>query len=390
MQMPSPPACGAGDVTKSLSAASFLRIVADRRIISRFAGLSSMQADNASSSLAAFTYRVLIFVGIVALAILAWRLADVLIIVFGGIILAATLRALTNFTVRHTPLQGRWALAVVVLALVALFALAGWLVGAQVSSQLQELFKLLPDAYERTRAWLQRLPIGNELLNFAKSAKEEGSGSLSGVAKVASGTFSALTDAVVMIFLGLYLAGDPDLYRRGVLHLVPVGGRKRALLALDAAGEALRKWLMGQLGAMVAVGCLTFAGLSLLGVPLAFALALIATLLEFIPFIGPILSGVPAVLVAFTVGPNEALYVVLLYLAIHQIEGNVIMPIVQKWAVKLAPALGIVSIVMFGLLFGLPGILFAVPLMVVVIALVKTLYVDGALEHEPAKRRAAS
>jgi len=171
---------------------------------------------------------------------------------------------------------------------------------------------------------------------------------------------------------------------------VPVAGRKRALLALDASGEALRKWLMGQLAAMVAVGCLTFAGLSLLGVPLAFALALIATLLEFIPFIGPILSGVPAVLVAFTVGPNEALYVVLLYLAIHQIEGNVIMPIVQKWAVKLAPALGIVSIVMFGLLFGLPGILFAVPLMVVVIALVKTLYVDGALEHEPAKRRAAS
>jgi len=349
-----------------------------------------MQTDDTSSSLAAFTYRALIFVGIVALVVLAWRLADVLIIVFGGIILAATLRALTNFTVRHTPLSDHLALAVVILLLVALIAFAVWLVGAQVSTQLQELFKLLPDAVGRTRAWLEGLPIGKQLLNFMASAKEEGSGSLSGVAKVASGTFSALTDALVMIFLGLYLAADPDLYRRGVLHLVPVGGRKRALLALDASGEALRKWLMGQLAAMVAVGCLTFAGLSLLGIPLASALALIALMLEFIPFIGPILSGVPAVLVAFTVGPTEAFYVVLLYLAIHQIEGNVIMPIVQKWAVKLAPALGIVAIVMFGLLFGLPGVLFAVPLMVVVIALVKTLYVDGALEREPAKRRTAS
>ena len=341
-----------------------------------------MPGENASGTLARFTYRVLIAVGIVALAILGWRLADVSVVVFGAIVLATALRSLTTFAVRHTPLPGRWALAVVVLLLVALLGVAGWLAGAQIAGQLQDLLKLMPDALARTRSWLEQLPTGKELLNFAHSAKEGSTGALSGVAKLASGTFGALTDIVVMVFLGLYLAGDPDLYRRGALRLVPVSGRKRALLALDASGDALRRWLLGQLAAMIAVGCLTFAGLSLLGMPLALSLSLIALLLEFIPFIGPILSGVPAVLVAFTVGPTEALYVALLYLFIHQIEGNVVMPIVQKWAVALPPALGILSVVMFGLLFGLPGVVFAVPLMVVVIALVKTLYVDGALEHE--------
>src|SRR3954469_11246676 len=156
-----------------------------------------MQPENHLSSLAAFTYRVLISVGIVALAVLAWRLSGVLIIAFGGIILAAMLRALTNFTVRHTPLSGRWALAVVILLLVALTVFAAWLVGAQMSIQLEALFSLLPDAVARTRAWLQRLPIGKGLLNLMASAGAEGPGSLSGVARVASGTVSAVTDVLV-------------------------------------------------------------------------------------------------------------------------------------------------------------------------------------------------
>lgn len=350
-----------------------------------------MQTENTSGALAAFTYRVLIAVGIVAVAALAWRLSSVFIIVFGGILLAAALRALTNFTVRHTPLSDRWALAAVVLVLLALLILGGWLIGEQVAAQLQELYKLLPDAVARTRAWMEKTPLGATILDYAHSVADggsDGSAGLASVAKFAAGTFGMLTNIIVILFLGLYLAADPDLYRRGAIDLIPHGGRERVRAALDASGVALRKWLMGQLSAMVAVGVLTFAALKLLHMPLALSLALIATLLEFIPFIGPILSGVPAVLVGFTVSPTEALYVAAAYLIIHQIEGNVVMPIVQKWAVALAPALGITAIVVFGLLFGLPGVLFAVPLIVVVIALVKTLYVE-ALEGQPAKRSVA-
>jgi len=265
--------------------------------------------------------------------------------------------------------------------------LGGWLIGEQVAVQVQELLKILPDAIARTRGWLGESPIGGALLEYGHSAADSGTETLASVAKFATGTFGVLTDMVLILFLGLYLAAEPELYRNGAIQLVPPHGRARARLALDASGEALRRWLMGQLSAMFAIGVLTFIALSLLRMPLSLSLSLIAGLLEFIPFIGPILSAVPAVLVGFTVSPAEALYVVLAYLIIHQIEGNVVMPIVQKWAVALPPALGIASILVFGWLFGIAGVLFAVPLIVVVIALVKTLYIDGALEAKPTVRR---
>jgi predicted PurR-regulated permease PerM len=348
-----------------------------------------MQRFTDAHPLARFSYRVLIAVGIVALAVLAWRLSGVFILIFGGIILAAALRALTRFTVRHTHIGERWALGLVVVTLLALLIVGGWLIGAQLTAQVQELIQLLPDAIARTRSWLEKSTLGAALLNYGRSMADSEGTSFSGLAKFASGTFGAVTDLIVILFLGLYLAAEPDLYRNGALRLIPRAGRARAAAALDASGRALRKWLMGQLSAMAAVGVLTFIALKILGMPLALSLALIAGLLEFIPFIGPLLSGVPAVLVAFTVSPAEALYVGIAYLVIHQVEGNVVMPIVQRWAVALPPALGIASIVVFGWLFGLAGVLFAVPLMVVVIALVETLYVEGALEHEPPGRAAA-
>jgi predicted PurR-regulated permease PerM len=339
-----------------------------------------MQIDDDAGTPAGFAVRVLIAIGLLALAALAWRLADIWVVVFGGIILAATLRALTNLVMRHTPVPNRIALPVVVLALVALLSLGGWLIGEQVATQLQTLTKLLPDAIARTRAWLQQTPLGSTLMNYLQSSASDSSGdTISSVARFASTTFGAVANLIVILFLGLYLAADPQLYRNGTLRLIPQSGRERAGRALDAAGVALRKWLGGQLSAMVVVGLLTFAALKLLHMPLALSLALIAGLLEFIPFVGPILSGVPAVLVAFTVSPTEAMYVAIAYLVIHQIEGNVVMPIVQKLAVELPPALGIASLVTFGLLFGVPGILLAVPLMVVAIALVKVLYIEGAL-----------
>jgi predicted PurR-regulated permease PerM len=348
-----------------------------------------MQTRTEARPLAGFCYRVLIAVGIVALAVLAWRLSGVFILVFGGILLAAALRALTNFAVSYAHLPPRLALVLVVLTLLAGLVLAFWLIGAQVSAQVQELIKILPDALARTRGWLEKSTLGSALLSYGESIADGGGDALSGVAKFASGTFGALTDFIVILFLGLYLAAEPNLYRNGTLRLIPLEGRERAAAALDASGRALRKWLIGQLSAMAAVGVLTFIALKILGMPLALSLALIAALLEFVPFLGPIVSAVPAVLVAFTVSPTAALYVAIAYLVIHQLEGNVVMPIVQRLAVALPPALGIASVVVFGWLFGLAGVLFAVPLMVVVVALVDTLYVEGALEGKLPPRVAA-
>lgn len=131
---------------------------------------------------------------------------------------------------------------------------------------------------------------------------------------------------------------------------------------------------------MLFVGFATAIGLAILGMPLALSLGVIAGVLAFIPFFGPIASGILAVVLAFTQGPTHALYVAGLMILIQQVEGNVLMPLVQRWAVSLPPVLGILAGVIFGVLFGLVGVLFATPLIVVVMVLVQTLYIEAFLE----------
>lgn len=183
----------------------------------------------------------------------------------------------------------------------------------------------------------------------------------------------ALTAAVLAAALAA------SLYRRGLLRLLPRSGGPDAEEAMDAASGALRKWLLGKLVSMLLVGILTTTGLWLLGVPLALSLGVLAGALEFVPFIGPVVAAVPGILFAFTQSPSTALYVALLYLGIQQVESYLIMPLVQRWAVALPPALAILAVVGFGVLFGVLGLLFAVPLMVLVMVLVEKLYVETAL-----------
>jgi predicted PurR-regulated permease PerM len=348
------------------------------------------EIEPARLSLAQYTYRVLIAVAIVALAFLLWQLSQVVMLAFGGLLLASVLRAMSDPLDRITPLSSRASLLVAIVILAGVIAGSAWLIGGQVAQQTEQLVNILPGAVLGLREWLENHPWGQWAVDLGRQGAEDMRGGWSGVARFASGTFGALANALLIMFLGLYLAADPGLYRRGLLALIPAQARERTGLALDQAAFALKRWLLGQLFAMLAVGAVTGIGLTLLGVPQALSLALIAGLLEFIPFVGPILAAIPALLVTFVQGGMTPLYVALLYLAVQQIEGYVLMPIVQKWAVSLPPALTIIGVVVFGLLFGVLGVLFATPLMVVVLVLVQRLYVDTAIEHRPPRRRGRS
>jgi predicted PurR-regulated permease PerM len=128
--------------------------------------------------------------------------------------------------------------------------------------------------------------------------------------------------------------------------------------------------------------------MGVLGVPLALSLGVTAAILEFIPVIGPIVAAVPAILLAFSKGPEMAFYVTLIYIAVQQIESNIITPLVQRWAVRLPPVIGLLAIVACGLLFGVLGVVFAMPIAVVVMVLVKKLYVEDTLERNAPARDA--
>jgi predicted PurR-regulated permease PerM len=132
--------------------------------------------------------------------------------------------------------------------------------------------------------------------------------------------------------------------------LRPIGPALEDMLAETA--KVLRAWLRGQFIAMITVGLITWVGLLLLGVPLALGLAFLAFLLEFIPVLGPIVAAVPAILVGLSVSPMLGLWVMLLYIGIQQVESYLLLPLVQRWALHLPPALSLIGIVVFGVLFG--------------------------------------
>jgi predicted PurR-regulated permease PerM len=327
-----------------------------------------------------FATRVLIALGLLALAVVLWQISHVLVLLFAGIVIATMLRALSRPLSEHTPLSAGWALAVVIVLIVAFLALFFWFLGSQLTQEFGEISQRLPEAWSRAREWLSQNQFGRMLMDSLESAASS-SGSGGRLATFAGSAFGFVADAFLILIMALFLAASPQLYRDGTLRLVPPASRRRAGEALDAVGEALRKWLMGQGIAMLAIGILTGLGLWILGVPMALALGVLAGLLEFVPFIGPLAAAIPGVLLAFTVSPSTALYAALLYLAVQQLEGNLILPLIQKWAVSLPPLLTILAVAIFGLLFGFIGIIVATPLMIAIMVLTQKLYVHDALER---------
>jgi len=191
---------------------------------------------------------------------------------------------------------------------------------------------------------------------------------------VGSGVVEATTAIVVSIIITLYLAFQPQQYYDGFLSLIPSGRQEPVRESLAIAASTLSGWFIGRVSSMVIVGLGTYGALLLLGVPAAFALAMIAGLLSFIPNLGPLLSFIPAGLVALSVSGWMVLYVAVLYVGIQTLESYFITPMIQKKMVDLLPVVVISAQLMFGLWFGLVGVLVAAPLVAVGQALLTRWY----------------
>lgn len=333
-----------------------------------------------------FAGRVLAAVGITAtvalLLLLLWYAVDVLLLAFAGILLAIFLRALSVWLSGRTPLSGGWSLAVVILALVSVLGAGAWLLAPDVAEQVDQLSESVPRSAQQLGQRIERYAWGRQLLAQVPTTGEllsDKSNVLARVTGVFSTTFGLIAGVVIVLFVGLYLAADPQLYAGGLVRLVPANKRGRAREVLSEVGQTLRWWLLGQIVAMTIVGALSALGLWLLGVPLALTLGLLAALLTFIPNIGPVIAVVPAALLALTQSPTRALYVLLLYLAIQTVESYLITPLMQQRTVRLPPALTIIAQVILGVMLGALGLLLATPLTAAALVLVKKLYVEDTL-----------
>jgi predicted PurR-regulated permease PerM len=194
-----------------------------------------------------------------------------------------------------------------------------------------------------------------------------------------SSTLAVLGGLLIILFLAIYIGADPDLYHRGLMLLFPRRGRHRAGEVFSAMATVLRRWLVTQLVAMVAIGSVTTVVLLILDVKAAFALGILAGLLEFIPTVGPILSAVPAVAMGFLDSPEKALYVAIAFWAIQFAENHLLIPLLMKGGVDVPPVLTILSQALMAMVFGFLGLMCAVPILAAVMVAVKMLYVEDVV-----------
>ena len=324
-----------------------------------------------------FIRRVLIVLALASVFYLAWTLRSVLLMLFGAVIVATIFRSLAD---RLQPLLGGRtgvATAASIILILGGFAAMIALFGAQVGEQIDTLRHTLPQAWKSLETRVGDLGLGHQLAKIVESANQ--GSSFASFSRTVMSIGSGIAETLVVIVAGIFLASQPRFYATGPIKLVPPPKRALIAEAMNECENALRLWLKGQLIAMIVVGLLVGTGLWFLGVPSAPTLGLLAGLLEFIPFAGPLLAMVPAVLLALAVSPDLAIWVLLLYLAVQQFEGNVLTPVVQQYAVDLPGVVLLFSLIAFGLIFGTLGVILAAPLAVVTYVLVKRLYVVEAL-----------
>lgn len=321
----------------------------------------------------------LIVVAIVGMAWLAIELTRFLMLVFAAVVIAAVFDAIASWLCRMTRMKRPVALALSVIGMLALFIGAFALFGSQLAREFDTIRETVPRAVQSVEGFLDRYGMGERVRKLAEIGGDDISRLASQAGGYAMAAGSGLADFVLVLVAAIFLAGDPATYRRGLLLLIPARAEKIAALALDDASAGLRGWMVGQAVSSLVVAGLTWAGLALLGVPAAGGLGVIAGLLDIIPMVGPVIAGVPAVLLAVTVSPMTALWTLLLFLVIQQLQGNFLQPMIQKHAVDVPPAVLLFAVFAAGLLFGFIGVLLAAPLTIVVYVLIQRVYVRSIL-----------
>lgn len=310
---------------------------------------------------------------------LIYKSIDIWLVTFGGIVMAVLFRTMAEPFMRCTRLPV-WAAVIVAFTLtVGLLVLAGWLLAPSISQQFDELSVRLPEAIDRLRARFLSYQWAQWLIEKSDSATD-GHKVFQQITHAFQITFTAAGALVIVLFLSLYMAAQPELYRSGIVRLVPITFRRRAREVMDELYRVLRMWLLTKLISMAFVAVCVALGLWLMHVPLPLAFGLLAGLLEFVPTIGPLLSAAPVVLMAFVKSPMTALYVILLYFGVQWVQNHVTNPLLQQRTLSLPPALTLVLVALLGTLFGFGGLLLSGPLSVVVIVLVKMVYVEDVLE----------
>ena len=295
------------------------------------------------------------------------------------------------------------------LAVIAVLAGALWLFGVAlapaVEDQSRQLAEEFPVLLEEGLSLANRVqsffglnaPIGLDQASLSNISREALTGSaVSTAAGVGLTAASVISLGLVVLVCTIYLVIDPQPWVGGFVSLFPAGWRERTREVLEKMYHAVQRWFLGQLAAMTFIAVFWAIALSIIGIPFALLLGIFSGLISFIPYVGAIISVVIPLTLALVSDPVTAVWVLLAFVIIQQVEGNLLQPIVMSRAVNLHPALVVFAILAMGTLFGLVGVLLAVPLVAALQVLVRELWVErmnrlgtdpDPLPQEPEKPR---
>jgi predicted PurR-regulated permease PerM len=305
-----------------------------------------------------------------------WRLADLLLLVFACALVALIFFNIARWISVRTGFHFGIALGLSVLGILATLIGSFWFFGNSLSYEFAELAQRLPAAWEVFQARFADTPIGAEVMRRAGEYVPDGK-SIVGFATGLLTSLGTIVSALAVVIVGgIYLAAQPRLYGKGVILLTPQSARGKLTRTFLSVAESLNNWLLGQGIGMLFVGFATTIGLWIVGLPAAPAIGLVAGLCEFVPYLGTFVVVVPSVILAFSESTTTGIWTIVVLVVVQQVQGNLVMPLLQSRMVELPPALTIFSLIAAGVLLGPVGVILATPLTVVVMVIVKSVYVS--------------
>lgn len=316
----------------------------------------------------------LIFALILSLLLLFRETVHIFMLILVGALIACYFRGLGNWIKQKTNWSITWSMVVSVISTFLVIGGLFTLIGSTIVKQTTKLQEDFPRLIQKAEEFFETTDVGKRITLQLEKMKD--SDDLANfVSDFFRTSFGGIGDIYVIILVGIYFTASPLIYRQGIIQLVPPRGREKASQLVDQISSGLTKWLFGKFFSMTLVFVLTAIALGITGIPMWLALSFIAGLLVFIPNFGPIIAAIPALLVALSQSVNMAITVGIIYIIIQVSEGSFITPKVQQRLISIPPALIILGQIFGGTLIGAWGVVFATPMVLILMILVKELYI---------------
>ena len=306
-----------------------------------------------------------IWIGMALLAALVVFFAQPLLVIFGGIVFAAMIDGGSRLLGRVLPIRRGWRILIVLVLTAAFLAWAAYFTGNQIAAQAAEMPALIDRQVQALLGWARGHGFDVDAGDLDGVMRQLATG-VGPVTRALGGLLGGFATLFLIAVLGIYVAVEPKLYERGIAWMLPADERPYLAETVGRMAFALRRLLAGRLLGMFIEGVATGVALSLYGVPMAALLGLLTGLLAFLPNIGAPVSGALMILVGFSGGTDMGLYCIAVYVTVQTLDSNVIIPMVAKKTVDLAPALVLGAQLVFGVMFGILGLALADPLVAMV------------------------